>query len=166
MIRFLQTPTRTKKIVLGALLVLICFTMVITLIPGFSSGDFGPSQGTLARVAGQDITANDVQVMARQIARQQMRGQAVPDQLMPYFLQRAAEVGRENGTDGVCQRADGLPPWSPGDPPFGSTWVTFPFSSRLNGTARVWSQCQLPIASFTLYSISKTPWAFDSAMVR
>lgn len=43
-----------------------------------------------------------------------------------YFLQRAAEVGRENGSDGQCQRADGLSPWSPSDPPFGSTWVTFP----------------------------------------
>lgn len=43
-----------------------------------------------------------------------------------YLLQRAAEVGRENGADGLCQRADGLAPWSPGDPPFGGTWVTFP----------------------------------------
>lgn len=43
-----------------------------------------------------------------------------------YLLQRAAEVGRENGADGQCQRADRLSPWSPGDPPFGETWVTFP----------------------------------------
>lgn len=91
MIRFLQTKTRTKQIVLGALLVLICVTMVITLIPGFSSGDFGPSTGALVRVGGEDVTTNEVQVMARQIAKQQMRGQPVPDQLMPYFLQSAAE---------------------------------------------------------------------------
>ena len=37
MIRFLQTPGRTKKIVLGGLLLIICAAMVITLVPGLAS---------------------------------------------------------------------------------------------------------------------------------
>jgi hypothetical protein len=37
------------------------------------------------------------------------------------YVQRAAEIGRANSADGVCQRANGLPPW--GDVP---NFVTFP----------------------------------------
>lgn len=44
-----------------------------------------------------------------------------------YFVQRAADLGRVGVDDGVCQRADGLSPWSPADPPFpGQAFVTFP----------------------------------------
>ena len=54
MIRFLQTPGKTKKIVLGGMLVLICGAMVITLVPGGILGDafgFGAPQGdVLVRV--------------------------------------------------------------------------------------------------------------------
>ena len=36
-----------------------------------------------------------------------------------YLFQRAQEGvgGRTLGSDGICQRALGLPPWSPSDPP-------------------------------------------------
>jgi hypothetical protein len=43
-----------------------------------------------------------------------------------YLVQRAADLGRTATDDRVCQRADGLPPWSPSDPPFGSAFTTFP----------------------------------------
>jgi hypothetical protein len=36
------------------------------------------------------------------------------------YVQRAPEIGRANSADGVCQRADGLPPW--GDV---SNFITF-----------------------------------------
>lgn len=42
-----------------------------------------------------------------------------------FYVQRAPEVGRANGADGVCQRAAGLPPWGPPAPNF----VTFPLPS-------------------------------------
>ena len=38
-----------------------------------------------------------------------------------FYIQRAPEVGRPNGADGICQRAAGLPPWGPPAPNF----VTF-----------------------------------------
>jgi hypothetical protein len=41
-----------------------------------------------------------------------------------YYAQRAADLGQP--ADGVCQKADGLPPWSPADPPFGRAFVTYP----------------------------------------
>lgn len=44
-----------------------------------------------------------------------------------YLVQRAADLGRNAVDDGVCQRADGLSPWSPSDPPYpGPAFVTFP----------------------------------------
>jgi hypothetical protein len=42
-----------------------------------------------------------------------------------FYVQRAPEVGRANGSDGVCQRAGGLPPWGPPAPNF----LTFPLPS-------------------------------------
>jgi hypothetical protein len=39
-----------------------------------------------------------------------------------FYVQRAPEIGRANGADGVCQRAAGDAPWGPPTPNF----VTFP----------------------------------------
>jgi hypothetical protein len=38
------------------------------------------------------------------------------------YVQRAPEIGRANGADGICQRASGQPPWGPPAPNF----ITFP----------------------------------------
>lgn len=42
-----------------------------------------------------------------------------------YVVQRAGESGRVNSADGICQRADGLPPWSPSDPPVNFLFPSF-----------------------------------------
>jgi hypothetical protein len=39
-----------------------------------------------------------------------------------FYVQRAPEIGRANGADGICQRAAGVAPWGPPVPNF----VTFP----------------------------------------
>jgi len=39
-----------------------------------------------------------------------------------FYVQRAPEIGRSNGADGICQRAAGEAPWGPPTPNF----VTFP----------------------------------------
>jgi hypothetical protein len=39
-----------------------------------------------------------------------------------FYIQRAAEIGRPNSADGICQRAAGQSPWGPPAPNF----VTFP----------------------------------------
>lgn len=94
MIRFLQTPGKTKKIVLGGLLVIICGAMVITLVPGGILGDafgYGAPQGdVIAKVADEQVTINDVQQTARDIVKQQFpRG--FPSQYMGVMYQRAAD---------------------------------------------------------------------------
>jgi len=94
MIRFLQTPGKAKKIVLGGLLVFICGAMVVTLVPGGMLGDaFGFSsleKGVLAKVGSQEVTMSEVDQTARRIGRQQFRGN-VPSALMPLLRQNAAE---------------------------------------------------------------------------
>jgi peptidyl-prolyl cis-trans isomerase D len=97
MIRFLQTPGPAVKMALGGILLVICASMVITLIPGgFGSDMWGgaaPGKGIVAKVDGNDVTAEDVRQTARQMLQQQMQ-QANPQtmaMLLPYFSQRAAE---------------------------------------------------------------------------
>jgi peptidyl-prolyl cis-trans isomerase D len=96
MIRFLQTPGRTKKIVLGGLLVLICAAMVITLIPGgFAGGAFGfggnnLGSNVIAKVGDQEISVLEVQDQARNMGRQQFP-KGLPAQLMPFMIERASD---------------------------------------------------------------------------
>src|SRR5580700_654413 len=95
MIRFLQTPGPTKKIILSSLLLIICGGMVITLIPGGLGSDLmgQPARGVIAKVAGQDITTLQVQERARAMAQQQLGPQAqqMMGQLLPLFIPRAVE---------------------------------------------------------------------------
>src|SRR5579864_2877615 len=95
MIRFLQTSGQTTKYILGGLLLIICASMVITLIPGGLGGDvFGnaPGKGIVAKVDGNDISADEVRTTAKQMLQQQMQGStANMSMLLPFFSQRAAE---------------------------------------------------------------------------
>src|ERR1700741_968689 len=92
MIRFLQTPGPLKKIILSAILLIICGGMVITLIPGGLGSDLlgQPSQGVLAKVAGQDITTQEVRDRARALAEQQVAQYGpMGKQLLPMIMPRA-----------------------------------------------------------------------------
>ncbi len=95
MIRFLQQSGQTTKYVLGGLLLLICASMVITLIPGGLGGDFltgAPGKGSVAKVDGTEISADEVRLTARQMLQQQMQGNSANmSMLLPFFSQRAAE---------------------------------------------------------------------------
>jgi len=95
MIRFLQKSGQTTKYVLGALLLLICASMVITLVPGGLGGEvFGgtPGKGIVAKVNGEDVTADEVRTQARQMLQQQMpQGGPNMAMLLPFFAQRAAD---------------------------------------------------------------------------
>jgi peptidyl-prolyl cis-trans isomerase D len=96
MIRFLQKSGQTTKYVLGGLLLIICASMVITLIPGGLGGEvFGgaPGKGIIAKVGGEDITTDEVRQTARQMLQQQMPqgSSSNTSMLLPFFAQRAAE---------------------------------------------------------------------------
>jgi peptidyl-prolyl cis-trans isomerase D len=96
MIRFLQTPGPIKKVVLGGLLTIVCVLMVITLVPGFGSGNmFGsgtPQRGVVATVDGQDVTSLEVERQARQMIQQQFpKGGAQAAMFLPFFAGQAAQ---------------------------------------------------------------------------
>ncbi len=95
MIRTLQNAGPTLKIVLGALLVIICASMAITLIPGGLGSSLGigaPPAGVLATVGDQQVTVPEVQRTARAMIRQQFpKGGPQASMLLPYFASQAAE---------------------------------------------------------------------------
>jgi peptidyl-prolyl cis-trans isomerase D len=94
MIRFLQTEGPFKKIVLSGLLLLICAAMVIAFIPGNLGNDLmgTPGKGIVAKVDGEDITADEVRETARGMLQQQgAQLGANASILLPFFAQRAAD---------------------------------------------------------------------------
>jgi peptidyl-prolyl cis-trans isomerase D len=94
MIRFLQTEGPFKKIVLSGLLLLICAAMVIAFIPGNLGNDLmgTPGKGVVAKVDGEDITAEEVRETARGMLKQQgAQLGANASILLPFFAQRAAD---------------------------------------------------------------------------
>lgn len=86
MIRFLQTPTKTKKIVLGAVLIIICVMMVISLTPTGSGGFAANDDFDLATVGGEPVTLDEAQKLASNMARQQR----FPDEYVRFLLPQAA----------------------------------------------------------------------------
>jgi peptidyl-prolyl cis-trans isomerase D len=93
MIRFLQTEGPVKKIVLSGLLLLICGAMVIAFVPGIGTDMGGtPGKGIVAKVSGEDITAEEVHEAARQMAQQEaQRYGASAAQLLPFLMQQATQ---------------------------------------------------------------------------
>jgi peptidyl-prolyl cis-trans isomerase D len=97
MIRFLQKDTPFVKWVFIIIIGITCVTMVIFLVPGIfqdssASGDTYASiryGGILGRYlpAEDKISLTDVQATVQRMAR----GQQIPDMLMPYYQQQAAQ---------------------------------------------------------------------------
>lgn len=91
MIKFLQTPGKVKKYVLGGILVVICLAMVTYLIPGFTGSSFsGGAPGVLAKVNGEEITVQEAQQAAQKMVFQQYQRE-LPSSLLPLFTRQAVE---------------------------------------------------------------------------
>src|SRR5689334_16892817 len=93
MIRFLQTPGPIKKVILGGILVIICIAMLIYLVPSSGTDVTGNSdRGIVAKVDGDNVTAEQVQRMARNIIqREYPQGGPQVEMLMPFAARQAAE---------------------------------------------------------------------------
>src|SRR5258708_12552520 len=89
MIRTLQNAGPTLKIILGAMLVIICASMAITLIPGGIGSSLGigaPPAGVLASIGDQTVTVPEVQREAKAMIRQQFpKGGPQTSMWLPYF---------------------------------------------------------------------------------
>ena len=92
MIRFLQSGNKAAKYLLGGMMGILALSMVAYLIPGFMSGTTITDTRVVARVGGQEISAQDVQRFVSRIQRQQrQRGQAYPEAFLPYLRQQAIQ---------------------------------------------------------------------------
>jgi peptidyl-prolyl cis-trans isomerase D len=90
MIRFLQTEGPVKKVVLSGLLLLICGAMVYSFVPGVGTNDTFSKPGVVAKVNGEDVTAEQVRETAREMAQQQAQqyGAQAP-MVLPYLIPQA-----------------------------------------------------------------------------
>ncbi len=108
MIRFLQTEGPVKKIVLSGLLLLICGAMAITLIPGIGSNDTLSKPGVVAKVNGEDVTAEQVRETAREMAQQQAQQYgAQASMIMPFLIQQATPRAADQLIDRQALVAEG-----------------------------------------------------------
>ncbi|MBV8207705.1 MAG: peptidyl-prolyl cis-trans isomerase [Acidobacteria bacterium] len=90
MIKFLQKSGKTQKYLLGGFLFIICAAMVWSLGVGVFTDPGGPQQGDIASIGDQSVTTLEVEQAARNMAKQQFRGN-VPDQVLPLFMRSAAD---------------------------------------------------------------------------
>jgi len=98
MIRLFQKDTRFVKAVFIVIIGFTCITMIIFLVPGIFQ-DSTASADTYASIrhsgfAGRFLPAEDTIpiVDVQQVARRMMRGQQIPDMLMPMLMQQAGQV--------------------------------------------------------------------------
>jgi len=95
MIRILQSAGPTLKIILGGMLLLICGSMVITLVPGgfgSSLGIGGPGKGIIANVGDEQVTVTDVQREAKMLIRQRYpQAAAQMNMFLPFVAPQAAD---------------------------------------------------------------------------
>jgi len=93
MIRFLQSPGKVKKYLLGGLLVFISITMLLYLIPQGGSNITG-QPNILARVGDDNITIEDVARRAEEFQRSQGRqiAPAMMPQLVDYMITDRAQL--------------------------------------------------------------------------
>jgi peptidyl-prolyl cis-trans isomerase D len=91
MIRFLQKKGTTQKVLWAILIGIVCISMVAFLGSYFTDVQGSTVAGVYATIGNQQLTTDEIREVARNVARQQLQGRQVPEQLMPYFMQRAAD---------------------------------------------------------------------------
>src|SRR5581483_2487871 len=81
-----RSRDKAVRYLLGALLMLVALSMVITLVPGFGSSS-GAQDPVLAEVAGQTITVPEVPRAIHAAAR----SRSLPAEMMPHYIPRLIE---------------------------------------------------------------------------
>lgn len=82
------------RYLLGVLLGLVALSMVVTLIPGFSSGGFGAGQGdeTVAKVCGEPVTGREVRLKMQQMLNKQSLPPESAAIFIPQFVEQYVAV--------------------------------------------------------------------------
>jgi peptidyl-prolyl cis-trans isomerase D len=99
MIRFLQKESKFTKALFWVIIAATCVMMVIFLVPGLYSGQYGSNSNNYATIrrggffgrflpAENEVSVADVQ----EIAKRMTRGQQVPPMFMQYVMQQASQT--------------------------------------------------------------------------
>lgn len=124
MFNLFRSGDRSKRILLGALLILVALSMLTYLIPTYNNGPTVSPDSVVATVAGDDITTMDVQKLIQAAMRQKqfpaellpnyipnMVDQMVTDRAMEYEAQRLGiVVTQQDIADTIQQIAPSLFP--------------------------------------------------------
>jgi peptidyl-prolyl cis-trans isomerase D len=87
MIRFLQSGNKAAKYILGGFLLILAASMVTYLIPGFLSGSDISRSNVVAKVGGEEISADEV----RKTVSMQLQRQHYPEALAPFIQQQVVQ---------------------------------------------------------------------------
>ncbi|HLW55336.1 MAG TPA: peptidylprolyl isomerase [Candidatus Angelobacter sp.] len=87
MIRFLQSGNKAAKYILGGFLLILAVSMVTYLIPGFMSGSDISRSNVVAKVAGEEISTEQVQ----KAVAAQMQRQRYPDAFAAFIRQQVVQ---------------------------------------------------------------------------
>src|SRR5713226_8435503 len=79
-----RSRQKAVRYVLGAMLMLVALSMVITLIPGYgsSSSRTSANETTVADISSEKLTVQEVQ----QVAQRVLRGNQVPPEMMEVYI--------------------------------------------------------------------------------
>src|SRR5579859_7083212 len=79
-----RSGERSKRIMLGGLLILVALSMLTYLIPNYNNGPTASPTGStvVAEVAGNDITMYDVQ----KLIQATMKNKQFPPELLPNYI--------------------------------------------------------------------------------
>jgi len=77
-----RSRAKAVRYLLGAIMLLVAFSMVITLIPGFVGSSFSTDTNIIAEIGNEVLTARDVQVNIQQ----QLRSNAFPREMAGSYV--------------------------------------------------------------------------------
>ncbi|MCP5117660.1 MAG: hypothetical protein GY953_43105 [bacterium] len=77
-----RSRAKAVRYMLGAILVVVALSMVVTLIPGFVGASYSTNDNVIAEIGDEVVTVTDVLVELRQ----QMRQQEVPEEMRSMYI--------------------------------------------------------------------------------
>ncbi len=95
-----RSRAKAVRYLLGAVLLLVALSMVITLIPGFGSGPMG-NESVVARIGKEPLTTRDVQQAIQNIQR---RGNVPPDMIQHFVPEIVDQMITERAMAYEAQR--------------------------------------------------------------
>src|SRR5581483_12349651 len=72
---------KTKKYLMGSILVLVSASMLLYLVPSYNTGS-GPNDSIVAKIGGEQITETE----ARKMIQNQTRGRQIPAEIIPNYV--------------------------------------------------------------------------------